>query len=76
VRPGTPIGFVGRHYYDLSQDPHERHPQTWTDRDETGHGLLDLIERDPDPAGNPAHYKKGTLVAEQLDALRQLGYMD
>jgi len=65
-----------RRYVDLATDPGEERLLAWPSTSPVGDLLLDLIARDPDPAGQPASYRKGLLVAEQADALRKLGYVE
>lgn len=79
-----------RRRFDLASDPGERQPMEW---DEAGGrlgdveaGLLDLIARDPDPAGFPQRYERGELLSapkvapdtppEVLEKLRALGYVE
>lgn len=77
---------TGVRYYDLSKDPLELDPDIWPD-DETYalDLLLELIDTDPDPGGEPIAMKQGIRLgapkvapradAEALEKLRSLGYV-
>lgn len=65
-------GVPDRRVYDLGRDPGELRPGAWVETDPTAQSLLDLIERDPDPAGRPENPERGQLSEELL---RRLGYV-
>jgi len=75
VAPGDPPKLV-ESYVDLATDPGEERSSAWAGTPAPATALLDLIARDPAPAGRPLSYRKGMLVAEQADALRKLGYVE
>lgn len=60
--------------YDLVADPRERKPLPWRDAS-PGRRLLELVHADPDPAGLPAEVERGTLVEENQQLLKGLGYV-
>jgi arylsulfatase A-like enzyme len=70
----------------LDEDPGERHPQELAPAAPEARPLLDLVARDPDPAGVPASPIPGTalrapklardVAPEDLERLRAFGYVD
>lgn len=60
--------------YDLATDPAERRPQPWRDAP-AGRRLLELVRTDPDPAGLPSKAEHGTLVQDNPQLLKALGYV-
>ncbi len=76
---------VARGRFDLSIDPDEQSPEAWRFGGK-GNRLLDWFEEDPDPAGVPSIALNGQRLqgpkvapgrtAEQLRALRALGYIE
>jgi arylsulfatase len=75
VREGRPLKLK-KGFWDLSADPGETDLRAWEEGEGAGKRLLELIERDPDPAGKPASYRRGSLADEVPDALRALGYLE
>jgi choline-sulfatase len=70
-----PSRIAARHFLDLAVDPDETGYGPWRAEGDVPRSLLELVERDPDPAGQPESYRQGTLEAKQRDALRALGYV-
>ncbi len=64
-----------RGYFHLDRDPGEIRLAAWPEGDGPGARLLELVERDPDPAGRPADYRRGDLTEENAEILRRLGYI-
>lgn len=65
--------------YDLSTDPGERRPRRFdpeTEGDPAARRLWELVQSDPDPAGRPREFRRGTLTEETAHLLRELGYAD
>lgn len=73
--------------FDLLSDPGETRPKPWKDR--TGAVMTELkslVETDPDPAGRPVEFARGSQLAgpkirpnigaQGLEALRALGYIE
>jgi len=75
-----------RRFYDLATDPGEARPLDWRADAPAARLLEELVRDDPDPAGLPSEYAKGMRLkapkvaphvsAEQLEALRALGYAE
>jgi arylsulfatase len=74
VKKGRPLKLK-KGFWDLSTDPGETDLRAWEEDEGPGKQLLELIEQDPDPAGKPASYRRGSLTDEFPDALRALGYL-
>ena len=73
-------------HYDLVGDPGELNARPWQPNAPVPRQLVELSRTDPDPAGLPAKYAKGLLLAapkvaprvsaEARDRLRSLGYVE
>jgi arylsulfatase A-like enzyme len=75
VKKGQPLKLK-KGVWDISADPGETGLRPWEEGEGPGKQLLELIERDPDPAGKPASYRRGSLTDDFPDALRALGYLE
>jgi arylsulfatase len=75
ISPGRPLRLK-KGFWDLSTDPGETNFRAWEEGEGPGKHLLELIERDPDPAGKPTSYRHGSLAEDLPDALRALGYLE
>ncbi|MGI9432860.1 MAG: sulfatase [Myxococcota bacterium] len=72
--------------YDLAADPGELRPRPFDPKAPAARELLELIERDPDPAGVPVQPERGERLAApkvspragaaELEKLRALGYVE
>jgi arylsulfatase len=71
--PDTRI--LERGYFHLDRDPGEIRRVPWPRGEGPGTRLLDLVKRDPDPAGRPTAFRRGDLMQENAEILRQLGYV-
>jgi hypothetical protein len=75
-----------RRRYELSRDPGEKKPRAWRNDDMGARAFIETVKNDPDPAGIPREYERGTQISgpkidpraddEALEKLRALGYVE
>ncbi len=71
----TEARILERGYWDLERDPGETRRGDWPQQSAPGERLLELVERDPAPAGKTPGYRPGALTEQNFEILRELGYL-
>jgi arylsulfatase A-like enzyme len=78
--------MTDKRLYQLAEDPKERKPKSWNTLTPETAQFLQLIKRDPDPAGIPKEYAKGKAIQgpkerpelndHTIELLRSIGYTE